>query len=46
MARVYETIVVLILLALIVFGIAYVLSALIDKDKSNIQILLGKFTLK
>lgn len=41
MSRVYETFVVLILLGLIVFGITYVVSALIDQNKSGFQTLLS-----
>lgn len=43
-ARVYETFVVLALLAMVVIGITYVISALIDKDKSSIQTLLGSYS--
>nr|CAD7427867.1 unnamed protein product [Timema monikensis] len=40
MARVYETTVVLVLLSILVLGMTYIMSALIDKDKSSIQTLL------
>ncbi|CAG2058684.1 unnamed protein product, partial [Timema podura] len=43
MARVYETTVVLVLLSILVLGMTYIMSALIDKDKSSIQTLLSKF---
>lgn len=39
--RVYETLTVLSLLGLLVLGITYVISALIDKDNSSIQTLLN-----
>lgn len=42
-ARAYETFVVLALLSLALFGLTYVISALIDKEKSSIQTVLGKF---
>ncbi|KRT83322.1 hypothetical protein AMK59_3445, partial [Oryctes borbonicus] len=41
-ARAYETSVVLALLSLAVFGLTYVISSLIDKEKSSIQTVLGK----
>lgn len=41
MARVYETFIVLSLLAMVVLGLTYVISALIDKDNSSIQTLLN-----
>nr|CAD7266967.1 unnamed protein product [Timema shepardi] len=41
MARVYETTVVLVLLSILVLGMTYIMSALIDKDKSSIQTLLS-----
>ncbi|GLV41036.1 lilipod [Carabus blaptoides fortunei] len=41
MARVYETFIVLLLLAMVVLGLTYVISALIDKDNSSIQTLLN-----
>lgn len=41
-ARVYETFIVLSLLATLVLGMTYVISALIDKDNSSIQTLLSK----
>nr|CAD7606780.1 unnamed protein product [Timema genevievae] len=41
MARVYETTVVLVLLSILVLGMTYIMSALIDKDKSSIQTLLN-----
>ncbi|KYB25110.1 Protein LMBR1L-like Protein [Tribolium castaneum] len=41
MARVYETFTVLGLLGLVVLGMTYVISALIDKDKSSFQTLLN-----
>ncbi|GLH03115.1 Protein Lilipod [Gryllus bimaculatus] len=40
MARVYETIIVFCLLAVIVFGMTYVMSSLLDDDHSNIHTLL------
>ncbi|CAG9838487.1 unnamed protein product [Diabrotica balteata] len=43
-ARVYETFTVLGLLALVVLGMTYVISALIDKDKSSIQTILSLWT--
>lgn len=43
MARVYETFTVLGLLGLVVLGMTYVISALIDKDKSSIQTILSKY---
>lgn len=43
MARVYETFTVLGLLGLVVLGMTYVISALIDKDKSSFQTLLSKY---
>ncbi|XP_022919593.1 protein Lilipod [Onthophagus taurus] len=39
-ARVYETFVVLVLFALAIFGLTFVISSIIDKDKSSIQTLL------
>lgn len=42
MARVYETFVVLALLGMVVLGMTYVISALIDKDNSSIQTILSK----
>jgi hypothetical protein len=42
MARVYETFIVLFLLAVVVLGMTYVMSALIDKEQSNIYRLLSK----
>ncbi|CAH1101460.1 unnamed protein product [Psylliodes chrysocephalus] len=44
MARVYETFTVLGLLGLVVLGMTYVISALIDKDKSSIQTILSFWT--
>ncbi|XP_034251934.1 protein Lilipod isoform X2 [Thrips palmi] len=41
MGRVYETVVVLFLLGIVVLGITYIISALLDKDKSSIQTLLN-----
>ncbi|XP_069687432.1 protein Lilipod isoform X2 [Periplaneta americana] len=41
MARVYETFIVLCLLAVVVLGMTYVMSALIDKEQSNIHTLLN-----
>jgi hypothetical protein len=41
-ARVYETFTVLALLGMVVLGMTYVISALIDKDKSSFQTLLSK----
>jgi hypothetical protein len=40
-ARVYETFTVLALLGMVVLGMTYVISALIDKDKSSFQTLLN-----
>ncbi|XP_074652399.1 limb region 1 protein homolog isoform X2 [Tubulanus polymorphus] len=45
MARVYETSIVLLLLAVLVFGLAWVASALIDKDKSSRQTLFDVWNL-
>lgn len=42
MARVYETFTVLSLLAMVVLGLTYVISALIDKHNSSIQTVLSK----
>lgn len=42
MARVYETIVVLTLLSALVLGMTYILSALIDQDKSSLESLFSK----
>lgn len=42
MGRVHETFIVLMLLAVVVLGMTYVISALIDKDKSSIQSSLSK----
>lgn len=42
MSRVYETFIVLFLLAMVVLGLTYVVSALIDKDRSGIQTLLSE----
>lgn len=41
MGRVYETVVVLFLLGIVVLGITYIISALLDKDKSSFQTLLN-----
>ena len=41
MGRVYETVVVLFLLGIVVLGLTYIISALLDKDKSSIQTLLN-----
>uniref|UniRef100_V5GR09 Protein LMBR1L n=1 Tax=Anoplophora glabripennis TaxID=217634 RepID=V5GR09_ANOGL len=41
MARVYETFIVLALLGMVVLGMTYVISALIDKDNSSIQTILN-----
>lgn len=41
MARVYETFIVLCLLAVVVLGMTYIISALIDKEQSNIHTLLN-----
>ncbi|XP_019875140.1 protein Lilipod isoform X2 [Aethina tumida] len=41
MARLYETFTVFCLLGLVVLGMTYVISALIDKDKSSIQTILN-----
>jgi len=40
LARVYETFIVLVLLAVLVLGMTYVISALIDKEKSSLQTVL------
>ncbi|KAJ3640757.1 hypothetical protein Zmor_027300 [Zophobas morio] len=40
-ARVYETFIVLALLGMVVLGMTYVISALIDRDKSSFQTLLN-----
>jgi hypothetical protein len=45
MARVYETFVVLSLLAVLVFGLAWVASALIDEDHPSRQTLFGEYYL-
>lgn len=42
MARLYETFTVFSLLGMVVVGLTYVISALIDKDNSSIQTLLSK----
>lgn len=42
MARVYETVTVLCLLGTLVLGMTYVLSALIDHQKSSLHTLLSK----
>lgn len=42
MARVYETVTVLLLLGALVLGITYVLSALLDHQKSSLHTLLSK----
>lgn len=44
MARVYETVTVLCLLGTLVLGMTYVLSALIDYQKSSLHTLLSKYT--
>ncbi|XP_021913510.1 protein Lilipod isoform X3 [Zootermopsis nevadensis] len=44
MARVYETFIVLCLLAVVMLGMTYVMSALIDKEQSNIHTLLNLWT--
>jgi hypothetical protein len=44
MARVYETFIVLCLLAVVVLGMTYVMSALIDKEQSSILTLLSKLS--
>lgn len=41
MGRVYETVVVLFLLGIVVLGLTYIISALLDKDKSSFQTLLN-----
>ena len=47
MSRVYETFTVLILLTILVFGVAYVVSAIIDDDDSSSkQALFGNFILQ
>lgn len=43
MARVYETFTVLFLLGLVVLGMTYVVSALIDSDNSSVQTVLSMF---
>lgn len=43
MARVYETVTVLCLLGTLVLGMVYVLSGLIDYQKSSLHTLLSKF---
>lgn len=43
MARVYETVTVLCLLGGMVLGMTYVLSALLDYQKSNLYTLLSKY---
>lgn len=45
MARVYETITVLLLLGTLVLGMTYVLSALLDHQKSNLHTLLSEYAL-
>ena len=42
MPRVYETFVVLSLLTVLIIGLAYVASAIIDNDKASKQALFGK----
>lgn len=43
MARVYETVTVLCLLGTLVLGMTYILSALIDHQKSSLHTLLSKY---
>lgn len=43
MARIHETFIVLILLAIVVLGITCVISALIDENNSSIQTILSKY---
>ena len=43
MPRVYETFTVLALLTVVVFGVAWVVSAIIDDDASSKQALFGRF---
>lgn len=43
MARVYETMTVLCLVGVLVLGMIYVLSALIDYQKSNLHTILSKY---
>ena len=45
LARAYETLIVLCLLAIVVLGMTYVMSALLDNEQSNIHTLLSKFQL-
>lgn len=42
MSRVYETFIVLFLLGMVVLGMTYVISALIDENRSGFQTLLSK----
>jgi hypothetical protein len=44
MARVYETFIVLCLLAVVVLGLTYVMSALIDQEQSCIHTFLSKLS--
>lgn len=46
MARVYETVTVLLLLGALVLGMTYVLSALLDHQKSNLHTLLSKYCIR
>lgn len=45
MARVYETFVVLLLLTLLVLGMVWVASAIVDNDTASRENLYGEFTL-
>ena len=45
MSRVYETLTVLCLLGMLVLGMTYVMSSLIDHQKSNLHTLLSKYFL-
>lgn len=44
LSRVYETFTVLSLLAVIVLGLTYVISAIIDQDRSSLYMLFSKYT--
>lgn len=43
MNRFYETFIVLVLLAFVVLGLTYVVSSLIDKERSGFQTFLSEF---
>jgi hypothetical protein len=43
MSRVYETVAVLILLAILICGLAYILSALLDSDKAGRKAFFGEY---